>query len=64
MGGRQPFRKSMEEIYAMNTVTREQLREMGGTPRVRRVLVETRDEAEVERVTRGLDKVGIKWRYA
>lgn len=55
---------SLEELYRMNTVTPEQLREMGYTPRVRRVLVECRDDSEVERVTRSLNKVGIKWRYA
>ncbi len=54
----------IEEIHAMNTVTPEQLRDMGGTPRVRRVLVECRDDSEVERVTRSLSKVGISWRYA
>ena len=48
----------------MNTVTPEQLRDMGGTPRVRRVLVECKDDSEVERVTRSLSKVGISWRYA
>lgn len=54
----------IEEIYRMNTVTPEQLRELGGTPRARRVLVECKDESEVERVTRSLSKVGIEWRYA